>query len=175
MSPRPSARATIICDLRHSLLLLPRCIIYYFFIPRLESSPKHSRFAAGKLQVIVTSYRRVGARTFYLRSARKNALSRLNIHARSARDGTFLRAEPRWDVLTRRGEMGRSYAPSGDRTFLRPPNDILKTRDCNMQLPGSKTCMFWRTFGRSMMKKLLSCVGKVDSNCPRDKLLYTTS
>ena len=44
-------------------------------------------------------YRRVGARTSYLRSARKNVLSRLarknvpsrlNIHARSARDGTFL-------------------------------------------------------------------------------------
>ena len=29
LSPSPSARATIICDLSHSLLLLPRCIIYY--------------------------------------------------------------------------------------------------------------------------------------------------
>ena len=27
---QPKARATIICDLRHYLLLLPRCIIYYF-------------------------------------------------------------------------------------------------------------------------------------------------
>ena len=27
--------------------------------------------------------------------------------------------EPRWDVLTRRVEMGRSHAPSRDGTFLR--------------------------------------------------------
>ena len=27
-------RIAIICDLRHSLLLLPRCIIYYFFVNR---------------------------------------------------------------------------------------------------------------------------------------------
>ena len=36
-----------------------------------------------------------------------------------SRDGTFLRAEPQWDVLTCRAEMGCSYAPSRDRTFLR--------------------------------------------------------
>ena len=30
--------------------------ILFFFIPRLEGSPKHARFAAGKLQVLVTSY-----------------------------------------------------------------------------------------------------------------------
>ena len=30
--------------------------ILFFFIPWHESSPKHARFAAGKLQVIVTSY-----------------------------------------------------------------------------------------------------------------------
>ena len=32
---------------------------------------------------------------------------------------------PRWDVLTRRAEIGRSYAPSGERMFLLPPDDIL--------------------------------------------------
>ena len=36
-----------------------------------------------------------------------------------SRDGTFLRAEPRWDVLARRTEMGRFYAPNRDGTFLR--------------------------------------------------------
>ena len=40
--------------------------------------------------------RRVGAWTSYLRSAHKNVPSRLNIHARSARDGTFLRTEMRY-------------------------------------------------------------------------------
>ena len=29
-----------------------------------------------------------------------------------------------WGVLTRRLEMGRSYTPSRDRTFLLPPDDI---------------------------------------------------
>ena len=32
----------------------------------------------------------------------------INIHARSTRDGAFLPAESRWDVLTRRAEIGRS-------------------------------------------------------------------
>ena len=41
-----------------------------------------------------------------------------------SQDGTFLRAEPRWDLLTRRAEIGRSYAPSGDRTFLLPPDEV---------------------------------------------------
>ena len=58
------------------------------------------------------------ARTSYFSSARKNVPSRLNIHARSARDGAFLLAESRWGVLTCRVEMGRSYLPSRDRTFL---------------------------------------------------------
>ena len=40
-------------------------------------------------------------------------------------DRTFLRAEPRHDVLTRRAKIGRSYAPSWDRTFLLPPDDLL--------------------------------------------------
>ena len=30
----PSARVTIICDLRHTFLLLPRCIIYYIIVGR---------------------------------------------------------------------------------------------------------------------------------------------
>ena len=63
------------------------------------------------------SARRV--RTSYLSLARKNGPSRLNIHARSARDGAFLPANLKWNVLTRQAEIGRSYAPSGDRTFLR--------------------------------------------------------
>ena len=41
-----------------------------------------------------------------------------------SRDGTFLRAESRWDVLTRRAERRLSYTPSGDRTFLLPPDDL---------------------------------------------------
>ena len=41
------------------------------------------------------AYRRVGARTSYLRSARKNVPSRLNIHARSARDRVFLPVDSR--------------------------------------------------------------------------------
>ena len=41
-----------------------------------------------------------------------------------SRDGTFLRTEPKWDVFTRRAEIGRSYAPCGDTTFLLPPDDI---------------------------------------------------
>ena len=46
-------------------------------------------------------------------------------------DGTFLRAEARWDVPTRRAEMGRSYAPSGDTTFLLPPDDLdLSKAEC---------------------------------------------
>ena len=87
--------------------------------------------------VMTTWYRRVGARTFYLSSARRNVLitvrrvrtshlglARKNVQSRTlraltlSRDGTFLRAEPRWDVLTRRAEMGRSFAPSWDGTFL---------------------------------------------------------
>ena len=36
-----------------------------------------------------------------------------------SRDGTFLRTEPRWDVLRRRAQMGRPYAPSRDGTFIR--------------------------------------------------------
>ena len=32
LSTSPTARATITCDLRHSLLLLPRYIIYYYLI-----------------------------------------------------------------------------------------------------------------------------------------------
>ena len=70
------------------------------------------------------AYRRVGARTSYLGSTRKNIPSQLKIQAQSAQDGTFLRAEPRLDDLTRRAEMGRSYTPSWDRTFLLPPDDM---------------------------------------------------
>ena len=55
--------------------------------------------------------RRVGARTSYLRSARKNVLSRVLRLLTLSRDRTFLRAESRW--------MGRSYAPSRDGMFLR--------------------------------------------------------
>ena len=36
-------------------------------------------------------------------------------------------------------------------------------RDCNMQLPGRKTCMFWRTFGRGMMKNHL-IIGDLNIN-----------
>ena len=41
--------------------------------------------------------------------------------------GTFLCAELRQVILTRRVEIGRSYAPSGNRTFLLPPDDIYLT------------------------------------------------
>ena len=77
--------------------------------------------------------RRVGDSTSYLSSARKNAPSRLGNGTflpemgRSyapSRDGMFLRAEMRYDVLTRRAELGHSYAPSGDRTFLLPPDEV---------------------------------------------------
>ena len=62
------------------------------------------------------SARRV--KTSHLGSARKNVPSRLKIHAQSARDGTFLRAEPRWDVFTRRAEIGCFYTPRRDGMFF---------------------------------------------------------
>ena len=40
-----------------------------------------------------------------------------------SRDREFLSAELRWYVLRRRAEIG-SYAPSGDRTFILPLNNI---------------------------------------------------
>ena len=46
-----------------------------------------------------------------------------NVFTRNGRDGTFLRSELRWNVCTRRAEMGRSYAPSRDGTFLRANRD----------------------------------------------------
>ena len=47
-----------------------------------------------------------------------------------SRNGTFVRSEARWDVSTRQAEMRRSYAPSGDRTFLLPPDDLLLAFIC---------------------------------------------
>ena len=67
---------------------------------------------------MLRTYRWVGARTTYL-GARKNVPFRALCAWILSRDGTFLRAEPRWDVLTHRAEMGRSYAPSRDVMFLR--------------------------------------------------------
>ena len=58
-------------------------------------------------------------RTSFLGSARKNVPPRLNIHARSAQDGTFLRAEPIRDVLLQ------------DRMFLFPPDDIWVCLHCS--------------------------------------------
>ena len=55
---------------------------------------------------------------------RNNVPSRVLYMLTLSRDGTFLRAELRWNVLTRRAEIGRSYAPSGDRTLLLPPDDM---------------------------------------------------
>ena len=90
------------------------------------------------------SARRV--RTSHLGLARKNVPSRLKVNTRSTPDriflpemvlsyapnryGTFLRAEPRWDVLTRRGEMGCFYAPSRNRSFLLPPDDMWCVSGC---------------------------------------------
>ena len=79
------------------------------------------------------SARRV--RMSHLGSARKNVRSRALCAWILSRDGTFLCAEARWYVLTRRGKIGRSYAPSGDRTFLLPPDDIstLRTKKSTTQ------------------------------------------
>ena len=52
--------------------------------------------------------RRVGARTSYLGSAHKNVLSRVRMSHFGCSDWTFLRAELRWDFLTRRAEIGFS-------------------------------------------------------------------
>ena len=69
--------------------------------------------------------RRVGTRMSYLSSTRKNVPSRLKIHEQSAGDGTFLRAESRLNVHTRRAEIGRYYTRSRGRTYLLRPDEIL--------------------------------------------------
>ena len=51
----------------------------------------------------------------------KNVLSRLNIHARSVRDGAFLPTDSRWDVLMCRAEIGRScFHPTISLPLSRP-------------------------------------------------------
>ena len=58
-------------------------------------------------------------RTFHLSSARKNVPSQLGAQERTI-SAQYPRTEcPRWDVLARQAEMGRSYASMSDGTFLR--------------------------------------------------------
>ena len=117
-------------------------------------------------------YRRVGTRTFYLAKerpvlARRVSTSHLGHSVRGywaemgrfyvlSRDRTFLRADLRWDVLTRRAEIGRSYASSRDRTFLLPPDNM-----CNFHRKTQKRC--WKNlkknFGAHLPYHILSVLG----------------
>ena len=45
-----------------------------------------------------------------------------------SRDGMFLAVEPKYDVLTHRAEIGRSYEPSLDGTFLILPDEMCHVR-----------------------------------------------
>ena len=73
------------------------------------------------------STRRV--RTSHLELVRKNVPSRVFRVLTLSRDGTILRAESRWDVLTRRAEMGCSYAP-----ILAPTQRINSISVCTVLL-----------------------------------------
>ena len=127
----------------------------------------------------IITYSRVRARTSYLGSLRKNVpsralcawiLNRDGAFTRRAeirrsygpsRDGTFLRAEPRWDVLTSRAAMGRTYALSRDGMFLRaePRQDILTClaeigRSCSHPTISANKSRIWPIQAFEMKKPL---------------------
>ena len=81
--PSPSTRAIIICDLRHSLLLLPRCIIYYFvlFYDDCHSSTFHHKGVNLLLRVAIIIFlhtvRKV--RILYALRAKNSLLSKVEL------------------------------------------------------------------------------------------------
>ena len=85
---------------------------------RVESRRARSHVVALEGTRSICLWTSLRVRMSHLGSVRKNVPSRFKMKIRSIRDVMSLRAEPRWENLTRRAEMGRSYAPSRDRTFL---------------------------------------------------------
>ena len=100
----------------HTVLRLRITRILFRKMKRTETKNKIA-YIVGWEQERPMSTRRV--RTSHLGSARKKVRSRALCAWILSRDGMFLRSELRWDVLMRRADIGRSYAPSRDRTFLR--------------------------------------------------------
>ena len=89
-------------------------------------------------RVLTSTNRRVGARTSYFGSARKNVPSRLNIHAWSTRDGAFLPADSRWEVHPTKYTKSTSIPLK-----LHNRKPTKRPKDCPQRCQPSYQHLFW--------------------------------